>query len=349
MTDYTPDYTGREGGPSQQVGDLDQNADWEYHGKVSFWTPDEAVCLLHGFEPIDLDCLQPHSNHTVTSTHELFFVGDSFYKKVMKTRELVHRAIISGELTVLPRPLDFVMWAYDKGLDMPEEMLGLLDQWLEESEEDKEPLDPDSYIRNLKLFPVNDSEFKIQAPGQNPVTCNYSTLGCRTERDKNWRILQEFLGNPNHTTYCKGDTQRKRLVRSTNKLCEFLRKQFQVSIPKGFRLYEQCPDEAPEIFRLKSQIRSERPEKSGAWALSNEELKNTIFRLSNDITTKQETQGPKVVQEMILKLTEYFGVAVKKGLFPKDALPDFLPEDLPDDYIRVEQRFDKEESRDREL
>jgi hypothetical protein len=107
----------------------------------------------------------------------------------------------------------------------------------------------EDFIKGLKISVENDQEIVIQQPGKRKIFYNYTKVGFQTA-NKTWRDLLGILQDPEYC-YDLGpatgdpakrrdyDARRKRLEEINKKLVILFNKEFSLTLPRGYKLYER--------------------------------------------------------------------------------------------------------------
>lgn len=164
-------------------------------------------------------------------------------------------------------------------------------------------LDPEDFVRKLRIFYESDLEIKIQIPGQKAKVHSYSALGFRNADQKEWKDFLEIVKNPKHEygigqayAYSRGqkterrgeyDKLQKRMKSINTKLLTFFNHVYEANLPPGFRFYESAADTPAGIYRFKFSEKSKDKNTASKYAhFTKEEIKLEIKRLSQLETTE---------------------------------------------------------------
>jgi hypothetical protein len=131
-------------------------------------------------------------------------------------------------------------------------------------------LDPEDFVRKLRIFYESDLEIKIQLPGKPAVSYNQGALGFHRSNGKVWNDFLLILQKPDDPTYDCGrahglayvdksklqrkqsyDVGQKRLAAMNAKLIAFFIKEYGIQFPKDYKIYEHLPNDPPGIYRFK--------------------------------------------------------------------------------------------------
>ena len=120
----------------------------------------------------------------------------------------------------------------------------------------------EDFIRSLRVYFENKDEVKIQERGKEPKTFDYQNLGFNTKRkDSEWARFICVIEGPEHfykygpaTNTNVYDKNRSKLKEIDIKLVKFLKKEYQLEVPKGSKTYEKAIKEGPGVYRFKFQV-----------------------------------------------------------------------------------------------
>ena len=128
----------------------------------------------------------------------------------------------------------------------------------DQGEKEKAIKDSDDFIRNLKIYYVNNEQIKIQVLGKDATPYLYSTFGFRNSTTKQWKTLINILQDPPYTFFLSPDKHRKRIAEINKKLIKFFRTHpaFSLEIPENYKIYEGSM-EVSKKYRFKFQVASE--------------------------------------------------------------------------------------------
>jgi hypothetical protein len=134
-------------------------------------------------------------------------------------------------------------------------------------------LDPEDFVRKLRVFYESDFEIKIQLPRKPPLSYNQAALGFHRSNGKVWNDFLMILQKPDDPTYQCGiahgrayadksklqrkkgyDVGQKRLAAMNKKLIAFFTKEYEIQFPKGYKIYEHLPNDGSGIYRFKFHV-----------------------------------------------------------------------------------------------
>ena len=176
----------------------------------------------------------------------------------------------------------------------------------------------DEHIRNLEVSFENDSTILVKADKRPTIPYDCRQLGFRDNRAKGWKFFVGILESETHNfnfgaAYSYPDGSCKNRIKNKaydagwklcNDLCKklmlFFAREYNVSFPNGFKLYEKKPSGPPGTRQFKFKIRKPSSE-SMEWAseingpnkghvrrrysgLDETELRKEIMRLNSDFS-----------------------------------------------------------------
>ncbi len=200
----------------------------------------------------------------------------------------------------------------------------------------------EDFIKRLEFFYENDSEIKIKEPGKRAKSFGFDSLGFKNNQTKQWKSLIELLNDPNHefalgragkknSSESKTYYARRNILSSLNKkLIEFLRKEYSLQIPEGYKLYEKCPEKGSGIYKFKFNILKESysPKRLEAQfeALTHLELTEEVENLCKKF---KKTQDEKYEAKFVAATK----VALRKGFLSEAQVKEKLePIKPPEEY-----------------
>ncbi|MFC1515632.1 hypothetical protein ACFL7E_02610 [Thermodesulfobacteriota bacterium] len=216
--------------------------------------------------------------------------------------------------------------------------------------------DPEAFIRELRLYYVNDNEIKIQETGKEakPVTCQ--SLGFRSNLTAEWKALINILQDPPHTYYIGQasasdyDKNRKRLFQINKKLIKYFSKEFGLSATAGLKFFELYKKEGKGVYKPNFQIVHGEKAKSSQEAeyerLSKGEIIDELGKLVeklNETKTKPDADEifhKRIVTKIENKIRAASIIAVEKGIPKKDIEDIILPEKEEIKYDPYENQKD---------
>jgi len=204
----------------------------------------------------------------------------------------------------------------------------------------------EDFVRSLRFYFENESEVKIQEPGKKSKTFTHESLGFDRLTDE-WRWFIAVIEGPKHFyeygpakkghLKIKGyERNRSRLREINKKIVEFLKKEYHIDPPEGFKTFEKAPKEGPGVFRFKFQV-GKKVEKSKYDKFAKKDLLAEIERLSKQAYTAEysddlskQSQLSEISDSLIIAAT----CAYKK---------EWLTEEKMSDYLEEHQLWNKEE------
>ncbi|MCU7839657.1 MAG: hypothetical protein KZQ94_09790 [Candidatus Thiodiazotropha sp. (ex Troendleina suluensis)] len=162
------------------------NADYEHWGKVASYSSAEAAALLLGKDPqvVTPGTIKPHIERS------------GFPKKYMQMYVLIDRAVLAGELrsdSKLIKPADFLAWAKQMQLDIPNGLINAIEGCSKNMETEEQNSDgvqnPDDVLSKSKYWLEFQSKTKT-AINEFPGWVNQQTNKITVERVKDWLKTQ---------------------------------------------------------------------------------------------------------------------------------------------------------------
>ena len=214
-----------------------------------------------------------------------------------------------------------------------------------------EIVEPETFIRNLRISQECDYEIKIQLPGRKPEIHTCETLGFRNHNTKEWKTFLGILQNHRHLFYAglsyrksspiekrDYDANQKILRKINKKLIVWLNRQYQAQIPESFKLYEHTGEMgiyrflfcSPTMYESMMAKNKEQAEFEG---ISKEELIREIKRLGSEYeailkSVKKEDWDREKKLSLALKVKKKLEVAVRQakttGISKEEIPPDLL-------------------------
>lgn len=184
-----------------------------------------------------------------------------------------------------------------------------------------EPIDFKDFISQTKISYESDIEIKIHAPGKNPKTYGFKTLGFRRDQDKGWKnliniletgffVVGTYLKTGNNAEY---DRQQKRLELVNQKLIAFFKQEYDLSIPANFRFFRLSSADPPGTYRAIFQIIKNDHEKfeRECTRVSVEELISKGTALYHEFDKQQK--GPLQEKQIMAKMKIIAAEAKTRG------------------------------------
>ena len=204
-----------------------------------------------------------------------------------------------------------------------------------------EPMQFDAFVRNLRVYYVNDDEIKIQEPGEQAKPADLRIIGFKTHKTKEWKTFRGIIQNFPHTFSIDDEAARKLYGEINKKLIGFINKEFQKDIPLSFKLYKRIDRNGEKVFRFKFRVNAEGAEsaiRSPYEGKPKEKLISMLKRMVDTYRKKPEDYLGKKINQIRSDLIEIHGMnedEVKEIIFPisdeqtiLDQFSDFRPDSL---------------------
>ena len=194
-----------------------------------------------------------------------------------------------------------------------------------------EQTDPDTFIRSLQVSYLDNTEIKIQYKGKwMNYTCQ--SIGFRDSKTKAWETFLKILKDENNV-YRLGPAhsfnkelkqkaraneydRRLKLFQLINKkLISFLTqqyKQYNVSFPPGFKLYEPQPDKGPGVYSFIFTIPSHKP----SYKTKDQALRRLETLIEKEASTEKIQQATETAMDAGATKDEVYEI-VKDRLTPQ--------------------------------
>ena len=210
----------------------------------------------------------------------------------------------------------------------------------------------EDFIRGLELRFETDDQISLKEPGKMPKSFTCQSLGFRDNSTQQWKEFTKILKNPQHT-YSTGpshinnlrskpyDSKQKIMREINKKIINFFNAQFNLKIPKTYKLYASCPSEKPGTYRFKFQIGFDYGHEQSYYDRQFESLSKT--EMIDEICKLHEEHQKSGDDEVIEKLSSAFMIAKTKHNMSESEIRELIkPEKEQYKYDPYENQEDRQ-------
>jgi hypothetical protein len=183
------------------------DADFNYWGKMPYWTIDEAIALSFGKNPELVNWSK--------LIEERFIPQSPFIEKFLRTLKLAQRAIIAKQISEPVWPGAFIAWAKRNGLDFPQKLVDEVESRGQVIADWK-----DLYDQLKEKYEVLEKAYTQVTEKQNGQSADTN----QTDKVLSSEYLQGFLGKVKRTVdeYPPWKKTQKRKIQKTGNLHNWL-------------------------------------------------------------------------------------------------------------------------------
>jgi len=234
--------------------------------------------------------------------------------------------------------LDYWMWYHiEHGDEIPSEFVigdTKLSLYARKGVEPKpeSKFECEDFVRSLRVYYENIYEIKIQEPKKQPRTFNHGNLGFCQESTNEWKNFRNLIEGPDHFYKVGSAKQRKpydrkmkNLYSINKKLIAFLEKEYQLQIPKEFKIYERAPEEGAGVYRFKFLVGSD-AQKSKYHGYPKEKWFTEFNLLKRQYKEALQTGSEHEVKSLLSNIKSKTAEAFAAGLITKKEVEDMLQE-----------------------
>ena len=170
----------------------------------------------------------------------------------------------------------------------------------------------EAFIKSLKIWNINEVEIIVQQPEKKPHAFSYQNCGFSSSDTNEWKTLLKILNQKEPMfEYGKNrDADKKLLQRVEEKLKRHLDKEYTLSFPEGFKLYDNIKK---GVFKFKFQsLGGKDSPKLDLSESSIQELKESLKNIHNDeekmkeyVAIAKELEGRGVSAEEIESIINF--------------------------------------------
>ncbi len=200
----------------------------------------------------------------------------------------------------------------------------------------------ENIVRNLVFAYEDNEQISIKAPKMPKKLFTANSLGFKNSRVKTWKQLILILKNPEHT-YNVGEAGEKNNINREysrklalmkdmcSKVSNFIAKEFSLSLPEGFKLYERVKGETPGTYAFKFRIRDDNDTIVDNFdpvldKMSNEELIKKIATLKTQSDLMTDSKSDEQNSEILNHLSDLYFYASTVRKIPSEEINKILDE-----------------------